>query len=305
VSKNNFRFGVSSMGMPLLGGGVIPATTGSYFYVSSDTGNDNNRGVSSSRPVATLDKAIGLCTADKGDVIIIMPGHTETLSEAGAITCDIAGVFIIGLGTGTLRPAFSLDETDSSILVTAANVSIVNCTFSSAKAELVTVFTVSGAGFTMDGCAVTDTATSMINFLTSTATGDDLTIRNCHFITDAIPTANAFFITIVGGDSVSIVDNFFSVLTSNHGSSGTINGVTTLSTGVLIARNTIYSIGTSVVPIVLYTGTTGLIVSNRTGTTKTDASSHITSDGTYDFDNLVTNSLAASGFVDPAIDAAG
>ncbi len=303
--KNNFRFGVPSYGMPILGGGLIPATTGTYFFVSSDTGNDANRGLTSSRPLATLDKAIGLCTADKGDVIIIMPGHSEDLDEAGAITCDIAGVYIIGLGTGTLRPTFTFSETDSTILVTAANVSMVNLSFNSSKAELVTCITVSGAGFTMDSCVVTDTATSMINFLTSTAAADDLTIKNCHFITDAIPTANAFFITIVGGDSVTIVDNYFSVLTSNHGSSGTINGVTTASTGVLIARNVIYSIGTSVVAIVMYTGTTGLIISNRIGGTKTNAAGIITNESTYEFDNLSTNDVTASGFVDPAIDSAG
>jgi len=306
MSKNNFKFGVSSFGMPVLGGGMIPATTGSYWFVSSDTGNDGNSGKAPTRALATLDKAIGKCTADKGDVIIIMPGHTETVASAGAITCDIAGVFIIGLGTGTLRPAFSLATlTTASILVTAANVSISNCTFSSGIAELVTCFTVSAAGFTMDGCAVTDTATSMINFMTTTAAADDLTIKNCHFITDAIPTANDFFIMLVGGDSVTIVDNFFSVLTSNHGSSGTIGGETTASTGVLIARNIIYSIGTSVIAIVLHTSTTGLIVSNRIGNTKTNASGIITNESCYEFDNLTTNDVAASGFVDPAIDTAG
>jgi len=305
MSKNNFKFGVSSFGMPVLGSGMIPATTGNYWFVSSYTGNDGNSGKSPTRALATLDKAIGKCTADKGDVIIIMPGHTETLASAGAVTCDIAGVYIIGLGTGTLRPAFSLSETDSSILVTAANVSIVNCRFSSAKAELVTVFTVSAAGFTMDGCAVTATATSMINFLTSTAAADYLAIRNCHFNTTAIPTADNYFIILVGGDYCVIEDNFISVLTSNNAGSGSIQSKTTITTNLLIARNIIYSIGTSVIAIRLLTASTGMIVSNRTGTTKTDAAGHITNDASFEFDNLVTNSLSASGFVDPAIDAAG
>jgi len=305
MSKNNFRFGVSSFGMPILGGGMIPATTGKYWFVSSDTGSDGNSGKAPTRALATLDAAIGKCTADKGDVIIIMPGHTETLASAGAVTCDIAGVYVIGLGTGTLRPAFSLSATDSSILVTAANVSIVNCTFSSGVAELVTCFTVSAAGFTLEGCAVTPTATSMINFMTTTAAADKLTIKHCDFVTTAIPTADDYFIMLVGGDIVKIKDNYFSVLTSNNAGSGSIGGETTVCTAVEITDNTIYSVGTSVVAIRLYTGSTGIISGTRTGTTKTDASGVIVSDATFPFDNLATNNLGGSGFVDPAIDTAG
>jgi len=306
MGKNNFKFGVSSFGMSVLGGGNIPATTGSYWFVSSDTGNDGNSGKAPTRALATLDKAVGKCTADKGDVIIIMPGHTETIASAGAITCDIAGVSIIGLGTGTLRPAFSLATlTTASILVTAANVSIQNCTFSSGVAELVTVFTVSAAGFTMDGCAVTATETSMINFLTSTAAADYLTIVNCHFNTTAIPTDDNYFIALVGGDYCVIENNFFAVLTSNNAASGSIQSLTTITTNSLIKDNIFYSIGTSVIAVRLLTASTGMILSNRFGTTKTNAAAIVIADANFQFDNLTTNNLAASGFVDPVIDTTG
>jgi L-asparaginase/Glu-tRNA(Gln) amidotransferase subunit D len=65
------------------------------------------------QPAATLDGAIGKTTANNGDLILVHPGHSETLSAAAAITCDVAGVTIVGLGTGNNRPTFTLDTATS------------------------------------------------------------------------------------------------------------------------------------------------------------------------------------------------
>jgi hypothetical protein len=304
MGLTKFPHGVSSFGIPQIGGS-IPTTTGSYFFVDSNTGLNQTTYGTKDRPFATVDYAIGKCTASKMDVIVVMPGHSETLASAGAITCDVAGVQIVGLGTGTLRPAFSLTATASSILVTAANVSISNCVFSSGVAELVTCFTVSGTGFTMNNCAVVPTATSMINFMTTTATADYLTIQNCRFDTTAIPTANDYFIVLVGGDYCTIRNNFFAVLTSDNAGSGSIQSKTTKTTNMLMAENYIYSIGTGVIAIRLLTASTGLMWNNQIGGTKTDADNVVIADAVYKFNNLTTNNADASGFVAPAIDTAG
>jgi hypothetical protein len=305
MGLTRFPNGVSSFGIPQMGSGTIPTTTGSYFFVSSGTGSDSNAGKEIEKPLATLDAAIGKCTASKMDVIVLMPGHSETVSGAGAITMDVAGVQIVGLGTGTLRPSFSFTATASSILVTAANVSISNCVFSSGIAELVTCFTISGTGFTMDNCAVVPTATSMINFITTTATADYLTIQNCRFDTTAIPTANDYFIVLVGGDYCTIRNNFFAVLTSDNAGSGSIQSKTTKTTNMLMAENYIYSIGTAVIAIRLLTASTGLMWNNQIGGTKTDADNVVIADAVYKFNNLTTNNADASGFVAPVIDTAG
>src|SRR4051812_34369402 len=90
-------------GAPLIpGGGTIPLAN-TYYFVNSVTGSNGNQGTADS-PLATIDYAIGLCVADKGTVIVVQPGHTETVSAAGGIACDVAGIYIIGLGAGTDRP---------------------------------------------------------------------------------------------------------------------------------------------------------------------------------------------------------
>ena len=76
-----------------------------------------------SEPFATLDFAIGQCAANRGDTIMIKPGHAEDIATAAAITADVAGIAIIGLGTGSLRPTFSWTAAAATLSVTVANVS--------------------------------------------------------------------------------------------------------------------------------------------------------------------------------------
>ena len=49
-------------------------------------------------PTATIDYAVGLATASKGDVIYVMPGHNETIAAATSLVIDKIGLSIIGLG---------------------------------------------------------------------------------------------------------------------------------------------------------------------------------------------------------------
>src|SRR5690349_3795433 len=74
-----------------------------YFVGSGVTGATDAAGYGKTpdAPFATLDYAIGQCTASQGDVIYLLPGHTETTT---AIALDVAGVRIIGLGWGRIRP---------------------------------------------------------------------------------------------------------------------------------------------------------------------------------------------------------
>ena len=101
---------------------------GSIFFVHSGTGTDGaGYGQNPDAPVATLDYAVGLCTASKGDVIYILPGHAENLVSATALTMDVAGVAVIGLGRGSLRPTFSLTtHVGATWNITAANCTVKN-----------------------------------------------------------------------------------------------------------------------------------------------------------------------------------
>lgn len=95
-------------------------STGSRFYVHSGTGSSTNSGKSPSKPKATLAQAIALCTAGKGDIIYVMPGHAETTT---AVAASVAGIQIVGLGKGRNRPALTATTGASDLLtVSAANV---------------------------------------------------------------------------------------------------------------------------------------------------------------------------------------
>ena len=105
----NFPFGVTSFGIPMVGSGEIPATLlGKYFFVDSVTGISSNDGLSPTTALATVDQAVNKCTASKGDVIVVLPGHVETLATASVgIVLDVAGVTVVGLGSGNARPTFT------------------------------------------------------------------------------------------------------------------------------------------------------------------------------------------------------
>jgi len=92
-------------GIPMQGAVM---TTGSVFFVDSTTGLSGNSGLDIKHPLSTIDLAVGKCTADKGDVIYVMPGHTETVTTDGGLTIDVDGVTITGLGEGDARPLISI-----------------------------------------------------------------------------------------------------------------------------------------------------------------------------------------------------
>ena len=70
---------VNRASMNLLGAGDL-FTTGKVFYVNSVTGSNGNKGDDPAFPFASIDAAVGACTADKGDIIVVMPKHLETVT---------------------------------------------------------------------------------------------------------------------------------------------------------------------------------------------------------------------------------
>src|SRR5215211_623854 len=81
------------------------------FFVQSthsNAGDTAGKGQTPDAPFATIDYAIGNCTADQGDLILVLPGHEEAVSAAAGLALDVAGVTIQGVGTGRARPTITL-----------------------------------------------------------------------------------------------------------------------------------------------------------------------------------------------------
>lgn len=165
-------------------------TTGEIFFVSSVTGtNGAGYGKTPDAPVATIDYAIGLCTANKFDRIYVLSDHAETITTASGIDLDVAGVSVIGLGQGTNRPTVTIGtNTTASVDFSAANCRLSNIRFVNNIDSLVT-FVEGGAGTaTIDNCEfITSSTKEALCGVSIPTTYDDWVIRDCKFIQPTDP----------------------------------------------------------------------------------------------------------------------
>lgn len=205
---NGFLNGVTIRGLP-----VTTCHPGEVFWVNNSSvlakggvGGSNGNDGSYKRPFSTIDYAIGRCTANRGDIIMVMPGHAENLATAGAIAADVAGIAIVGLGRGTKVPTLTWTGASATVLGTVANVSWVNMKFVNNVADVTTMFSLDGSsdGWSFENCVFTDTSTILnaIDFITLSTGADDLSLTGCRVIGKS--ASNDSFITGVAHDRLYI-----------------------------------------------------------------------------------------------------
>jgi len=242
--------------------------TGSIFFVDSVTGVDAaGYGSNPDVPLATLDYAVGLCTADKGDKIYLMPGHAEAVIAAGTVTLDIAGVTVVGLGNGSLRPTFTFGtNAGATIAVSAANVRLVNLIFDQSGIDAITTgINITAAGCEIEQCkficsrAAKFAAKSVV--MSAAAAGTN--IHHCEFSSPVTTAVNCIY-TAAAVDNVQITDNRF----YGYWSGSPILNDTAAATNVFIGRNTFWMLHATGVPITLHANATGMIVGNHSYLTK-------------------------------------
>lgn len=138
--------GDSQFGGPVVS--TLPFTTGKYIYVHN-TGTGTSIGRELNQPVVTtIDAAIGMCRPNKNDIVVVLPGHTETVSAAAGIVADATGITIYGLGNGADKPTLTFDTaTNASFDVTSDSVVIINILGVSGIDGLTKPFNVTGDNF--------------------------------------------------------------------------------------------------------------------------------------------------------------
>lgn len=220
---------------------------GNIFWVGSTvTGATDGAGYGQNpgAPFATIDYAVGKCTENVGDTILVLPGHAETVSAAAGLALDVAGITITGLGNGTLRPTITLDTADTAdVDVDAANITIENLIFSANFADIAVCLDVNADDFTCRNCRFQATAADM-NFLVciqdaAGTASDRITVEDCyHLDRDA---SNTHFINFAGtGDGHIIRRN---VLLGDYGT--ICIGGAGIVTNVVITDNTISNAATT------------------------------------------------------------
>lgn len=177
---------------------VQPSVFGVTWYVDSGSGASTNVGRNPLAPFATIAQALSAATASRGDIIVVGAGHVETISAAAGIDFNVAGVKIVGMGEAQERPTITLDTlTTTTVVVSAANVTIENIIFTANFADIASCFDVNADDFTIRNCRFQATATDM-NFLICILAGtanqsDRLRVYNCNAL--AIDAANTIFIS--------------------------------------------------------------------------------------------------------------
>lgn len=204
VSIHGRRLGLAPNGLMVDGrmfnSGPVGLGRGNTYYVDSQVGGSD--GTSPATALATLDSAFAKCTANQGDVIVVMPNHSETITGAGGITHDVAGVSVIGLGRYNQRPRFLMDAgTAVTYLISAADAFVSGLEFASGHSNVVTCFNVTGVGAHIDDIKFRNNTTNE-DFLTcikasgADNTADGLTVTRCNWYTT--DTDDAAMITISG-----------------------------------------------------------------------------------------------------------
>ena len=243
--------------------GLLSGVSGNQYYVSSVLGGTGNDGKSWRTPVATLDAAMDLVTANQGDIIYLMPGHVESSAAAATWDIDVAGVSVIGLGHGSARPRFDYDLAASSIDIGASGCVLKNITLRPSVTDVLvgidveTLFTDTliedvEALPGEDGAGVDDFALVVDLKVGCTRT----TIRRLKVRQHASGAGYIAGIRLTGAsDDITIEDPDIHIL--GAGVVAPINGLTTLSTNVNILGG---RLTTDAEPgIELLTGTTGII----------------------------------------------
>lgn len=237
-------------------------STGDRFYVDSGSATTSTSGDNPDRPFATIDEAINKATANNGDIIYVMPGHSETISGATELVPDKAGLLIKGLGFGADRPKLDFDNTAGQVLVSGANTRFENFVFECSVDSLVAAIQITGSNVTLFNCefSAPTTAENPLIWVLSTAAANHIHLIDCYTSglgnTEAGP---ASVVSLVGADDLVITGcNFF----GNY-SVAAISNPTTAADRVTIRDNQISNLNTTAdLMIDLQADTTGHIHGN-------------------------------------------
>lgn len=210
----NFPSGVTSMGVPLVGGiGGIPLT-GNWYFVNESTGSDGNPGTAQA-PLKTLGQAQTLATANQNDVVCF----EGTIHLSATLTWAKNQVHLIGMCAPLRRGKRArISVTGSTAFAPLVSVTASGCMFSnfgtfygfnSATNNTICWQDTGGRssyenveflGFG-DGTASTGTSniTGARAFKLNTSTGES-TWRNCVFGVDTtVRNATNYTVEIAGG----------------------------------------------------------------------------------------------------------
>ncbi len=296
------------------GGALVIAdeslSTGGRLWVCSVTGKDSKGyGRTPEKPAASLDYAIGLCTPNAGDIIYVMPGHSETIVATNGFDVDVAGVKIVGLGWGGRRPTFLLDDTDAQVNIGATSVWIENLRFVAGISAVVAAVQVEG---------VTDARFRNCEWYWGGTTGDDMIlgleleagshraiIENCRFLAESGVAGAEAAIELTGASDNVRIENCEFV---GDYSVACVHGDTALSKGLMFLDNLVHNTDAGEPYLEVHAGTTGVIANTRGLAGGATIAANAVADAMAHCENFVVNTAGTIAIIkgaagSPALDA--
>lgn len=284
-------------------------TTGNNLFVHSGTGVDSvGGGQNPDAPLATLDYAIGLCTASQGDTIYVMPGHAETIAATDGFDADVAGIRIIGLGWGALRPTFNFTATASQVNIGAHNVTIENLRFVAGVSAVVAAVQVEGKTDAIFRNCEWDwgrtTGWDLIIGLELEAGSHRAIVENCRFLAEPAVAGAAAAVQLTGASHNVTVKEC--ELMGDY-STACLNAITTLSQHLLFLWNIVHNTDAGEPYLEVITGTTGVIAYTSGQAGGATVAANAVADAMSHVQNFVTNTTGTIAIVkgaggSPALD---
>lgn len=279
-------------------------TTGNRWFVDSVNGASTNGGTGPDDALATIDAAVGLCTASQGDIIYVMPGHVETVNAASALDLDVAGIKVIGLGWGQNRPRIQFTTgATSTVEVNADDIWIENLWFSADFTNGITAgldIKTGADDFTCVNCDFRAEASTKEFLIAVTIEAVNARQRfiNCSFW-EAAGDATAAIATEGACDDLLIQGCFF------DGTYTTavidIDAGTNVVVRPKIINNVAYNTDTGAgLFCAIDSGTVGLFIGNRSGIGKANTVPVSDATASVFIDNLATDAAAISELKYPA-----
>jgi len=203
VGLTNFPNGITSFGMPVIGGG-LPPTFGNVYFVDYTNGNDGNSGKSPEAAVKTLSKAHDLCTTNNNDYILI-DGYAEVV-ETAMIDFSKSRIHVWGCNGSPPGLGYGAGARVTLGVTTAA-------------ADIATLKN-TGVRNTFTGIKFSNSNTLATNLYTVAEGGEYARYNNCEFYKSALLTTDLTAEVLCNGDSAQFYGCTFGDLVNTKGASG-------------------------------------------------------------------------------------
>jgi hypothetical protein len=236
LPHQGFPIGVNIGHLTVISGGA------NVHFVRSIGAADYDPPELAGRIHTTLNSALGQCRSGRGDTVLVLEGHTESIDSADEMSSLVAGTRIIGRGVGNSRPTFTWTAAGSTFLFDVANVSLSNCVLNmdpgTGTTNVAAPITISAAGCGLYGNKIrmgTDSNSKVtVGILLSDAADD------CEIVGNAIygaTTAEATtFVDIAGADRLFMANNTIQGATSST-TVGIVRFKATAATNIWLEAN--------------------------------------------------------------------